>query len=204
MCFLFKKSQVMGIVFCLRLSDICTVSLINLNKKTIMQKVGIFYGSDTGNTEAVAKQIQKELGKGNADIFDVASTSLNSLENYENIIFGSSTWGIGDMQDDFEDFLSDKIEPANLRDKKIAIFGLGDQETYEDSFVDAIGQIYEVIEDKGCDIIGFVPTDGYEFDESRAEKKGMFVGLPIDEENQGDLTDDRVSDWVEDLKVKFN
>ena len=168
-----------------------------------MQNIGIFYGSSTGNTEAAAKQIQKELGADIVKTFDVANAKANDIEQFSNLIFGSSTWGIGDMQDDFEDFLSE-ITSANLEGKKVAIFGYGDQDTYADSFVDAIGQIYETLEGKGCEIIGMVSTDGYEYDESKAEENGHFVGLPLDEENQSDLTDERIKSWVEQLKNQFN
>src|SRR5690554_4709432 len=131
-----------------------------------MQKVGIFYGSDTGNTEAVAKQIQQELGADIATISDVANAKANDMEEFSNRRFGASTMGIGDLQYDFEDFLPE-IEAADLEGKIIAIFGLGDQYSYSDSFVDAIGDIYEKLEGKGCQIIGQVPTDGYDYDESR-------------------------------------
>ena len=166
-----------------------------------MKNIGIFYGSSTGNTEAAAQQIQQEFGD-IASVMDVSGASSADLEQYDNIILGASTWGIGEMQDDFDTFLSE-IDAANLAGKKIAIFGLGDQDTYIDSFVDAIGEIFERLQGKDCEVIGYVPTDGYEYDESRAEKDGSFVGLPLDEENQGNLSDDRIKSWVETLKKEF-
>jgi flavodoxin I len=168
-----------------------------------MQNVGIFYGSSTGNTEEAAKQIQQEIGADAAEVFNVANASTADLEKFDNLIFGCSTWGIGDMQDDFEDFLSE-ISNANLEGKKVAIFGYGDQDTYPDSFVDAIGEIYENIQGKGCEVIGKVATDDYDYDDSRAEIAGEFVGLPLDEENQSNMTDDRIEKWVQFLKGKFN
>lgn len=168
-----------------------------------MQKIGIFYGSSTGNTEAAAKQLQKALGADIAKIYDVATTDAREVEQFSNLIFGVSTWGIGDLQDDFEDFLPG-LKSANFEGKKIAIFGFGDQETYIDSFVDAIGEIYESILGKGCKIIGGISTAGYDFDESRAEVDGKFVGLPLDEENQSQLTDDRINAWVQELRKEFN
>ena len=167
-----------------------------------MQNIGIFYGSSTGNTEVAAKQIQQEFGEGIAKTFDVANAKANDIEQFSNLIFGSSTWGIGDMQDDFEDFLS-QIKKANLEGKKVAIFGFGDQETYADSYVDAIGEIYETLDGKGCQIVGKVSTEGYDYDESRAELDDQFVGLPLDEENQSNLTGKRIKHWVEQLKNEF-
>lgn len=167
-----------------------------------MKKIGIFYGSSTGNSEAAAQQMQKEFGADVASIYDVSSAKSVDIEKYSNIIFGCSTLEIGELEYDFEDFLPE-IESANLQGKKIAIFGLGDQESYPDSFVDSIGIIYEALEDKGCQFVGKVSTDGYNHDESRGEVNGQFLGLPLDEENQGDLTNERIKKWVEQLKREF-
>ncbi len=168
-----------------------------------MQSIGIFYGSTTGNTEAAAKMIQKEFGEDLAKVFDVADANSSDLEGFSNLVFGASTWGIGDMQDDFADFLSE-VSSANLEGKKVAIFGYGDQDAYEDSFVDAIGEIYETLDGKSCEVVGTVSTDGYRHVESRGEVDGKFVGLPLDEENQSNLSDERIKTWVAELKKQFN
>ena len=167
-----------------------------------MEKAGIFYGSDMGNTEAVAKQIQKELGADNAQVFNVSNAKASDIEKFSNLIFGASTQGIGDLQYDFEDFLSE-IKSANLEGKTVALFGLGDQYSYSDSFVDGIEKIYEALEGKGCKIVGQVATEGYEYDESRAEVDGEFLGLPLDEDNQSDLTSERIKNWIDKLKNEF-
>ncbi len=168
-----------------------------------MQNVGIFYGSDTGNTEDVAKLLQKEFGADKVQIFDVANAKAADMAQFTNLIFGSSTWGEGDMQEDFEDFIPE-IKSANMEGKKVAIFGCGDQEAYADSFVDAIGLIYEALDGKGCEVVGKVSTDSYEYDESQAEIDGQFVGLPLDEDNESNLTADRIKKWVAQLKKEFN
>jgi flavodoxin I len=168
-----------------------------------MQKVGIFYGSSTGNSEFAAKQIQKEFGATVATIYDVSEAKTSDVEQYSNLIFGCSTLEIGKLEYDFEDFMP-QLKAANLEGKKIAIFGLGDQESYPDSFVDSIGIVYEALQDKGCHVVGKVSTDGYNYDESRGEVDGQFMGLPLDEENQGDMTDERIKNWVEQLKNEFD
>ncbi len=165
-----------------------------------MEKIGIFYGSSSGNTESVANQIAAALGE--VEIFNVDGANKSDLEDCKNIILGASTWGVGDLQDDFDDFLSE-LGDADLAGKKVAIFGLGDQESYADSFVDGMGAIYEAIADKGCELVGKTSVDGYSFDESRAVVDGEFCGLVIDEDNQSDLTEERVNNWVEVLKSKF-
>ncbi|MFV0390510.1 MAG: flavodoxin [Paludibacteraceae bacterium] len=164
-----------------------------------MQKVGIFYGSSEGNTEGVAKKIQKELGVDNVQIFDVAKADASELDGFQNLMFGVSTLSIGELQDDFEDFFP-KLKSADLTGKTIALFGCGDQYSYPDSFMDAIGIVYLALKDKGCKLIGKTSTEGYDYDESVAEIDGEFVGLAIDEDNESNLTDERVKNWVEQIK----
>ncbi len=166
-----------------------------------MEKIGIFYGSSTGNAESVANKLQEALG--DVELFDVADASADDLNNFSNLILGTSTWGVGEMQDDFDAFMSE-LNDADLNGKKVALYGLGDQDGYSDTFVDAMGEVYEALEGKGCELVGEVSTDGYEFESSKAAKDGKFVGLPIDEDNQDDMTDDRIAAWVEVLKGAFN
>lgn len=165
-----------------------------------MKKAAIFYGSSTGNTESVAKQMAKLL---NADVFDVADNPVEELKNYDNLIFGTSTWGIGDLQDDWDSFLPE-LANTDLNGKVCAIFGLGDGASYADSFVDGIYTIYQVIENKGCKIVGFVDTAGYDYEASTADINGKFVGLPLDEDNESNMTDERIDKWVEQLKSEMN
>lgn len=165
-----------------------------------MAKIGIFYGSSTGNTEVIAEKIKALFGD-EADLYNIDSVGKKEIEGYDYLIFGTSTWGIGDMQDDWEDII-DTLEEVNFNKKKVALFGLGDQVNYADSFVDGMGAIYDAIYDR-VDIVGTWPLDGYVFNESAAQKNGKFIGLAIDKENQSDLTDERLKTWVNQLKKEF-
>ncbi len=167
-----------------------------------MANIGLFYGTTTGNAKEVAQLIQKEFGADAVFIKDISGVKAADVEGFDYLIFGASTTGEGDLQYDFEDFLPE-IPKLNLKGKKVAIFGLGDQDSYSDSFADAAGLIYEALQPTGATFVGQQSTDGYEYDESKAEVGGQFVGLIIDEENQGDLTSKRVKDWVEKLKAEF-
>ncbi len=167
-----------------------------------MKTIGIFYGSSSGNTESVAQQIQQALGADNTKLFDVAKASKDDLEQFDNLILGTSTWGFGDLQDDFDGFIK-QIEAADLSGKTVALFGCGDQESYSDTFVDGIGLIWQSLQGKSCNIIGQTSTEGYSHSNSQAEVDGSFVGLAIDENNQGDLTAERVKAWVETIKAEF-
>lgn len=163
-----------------------------------MSKIGIYYGSTTGNTQEVAEEIAKQLNVAKSDLHDVAKANAD-FSAYNTVLFGSSTLGFGDLQDDWEDYIS-KVKGADLSGKKVALFGCGDSSSYSDTFGDAVGKIYQTIKGKGCEILGSVSTEGYTFDESEAVVSGRFVGLLIDNDNESDMTEERISNWVEELK----
>jgi len=165
------------------------------------KKIGIFYGSSTGQTEIVAEKLHQLLGVEIADLINVDAATEKDLAKYPYLILGTPTWGIGEMQDDWEDF-AEILEKADLKAKKVALFGLGDQDTYPDSFADGVGMLYEKIKDKSM-IVGKWPTKGYEFHESEAVRDNSFVGLIIDQENQSAKTNERLEKWVEMLKKEF-
>ena len=165
-----------------------------------MAKIGIFYGSSTGNTEVVAEKLKHLFGD-EAELNSIDTAEKEDIEKYDFLIFGTSTWGIGDMQDDWEDF-ADILEEADLSKKKVALFGMGDQVNYAESFVDGMGAIYDLIYDR-VEIVGAWPTDNYTFNESAAVKNGKFVGLALDRENQHELTDPRLEEWVAKLRKDF-
>ncbi|MDE6802597.1 MAG: flavodoxin [Muribaculaceae bacterium] len=159
-----------------------------------MKKFGIFYGSSTGTTADIAEKIAKILGVGSADIHNVNATSPSAVGNYETLILGSSTWGSGDLQDDWYDFL-DGLKAVSLPEQKIAIFGLGD-ETMSDTFCNAVGKIYDAAKETGAKIVGAYDTEGYTFDHSDAVRDGQAVGLLLDEVNHPELTDRRLRGWL--------
>lgn len=166
-----------------------------------MAKIGIYYGSTSGNTQTLAEEIGKKLGVASSDIHDVSSANAD-FGTYDVLLFGSSTYGMGDLQDDWEDYI-DKVKNADLKGKKIALFGCGDSSSYADSFGDALGLIYKAIKNSGCQIIGKTSVEGYSYDSSEALIDGQFIGLLIDEDNESDMTDQRVALWIEDLKKEI-
>ena len=167
-----------------------------------MTNIGIFYGSTTGNTENVAGMIRDEFGEVNADIYNVDIVEKEDVQKYKYLVFGVSTWGVSDLQDDFEDFL-EILNEVDFSGKKVALFGLGDQSTYADSFIDAVGILYDGLKKMGVTIVGSVPKTGYSFTGSMAYIKGKLVGLGIDEEFESHLTEQRVKNWVKQLKKEF-
>lgn len=163
-----------------------------------MAKIGIYYGSTTGNTQDLAERLAKALDVASADVHDVSSASAD-FSAYDVVLFGGSTMGMGDFQDDWESYIDD-VKNADHNGKKVALFGCGDSSSYSDTFGDALGKIYEVIKNKGCEVIGRVSIEGYTFDSSEAVVDGQFVGLLIDEDNESNLTDQRVALWLEDIR----
>lgn len=164
-----------------------------------MKKTGIFYGSNSGTTESIAGRIAERLGIPQSDIHNVGNTSADTAAEYEVLILGSSTWGAGDLQDDWYDFLP-KLQKQSLNGKLVAIFGCGDSVSFGDTFCDAIGTIYNDLQSTGCTFIGRVNASEYSFDNSTAVIDGYFVGLPLDEMNEESLTDLRIANWIEQLK----
>jgi flavodoxin I len=160
-----------------------------------MASVGIFYGSDTGNTEHVAKLIQKELGKHLCDVQDIAKSTKEQIAEFDLLLFGIPTWYYGEAQCDWDDFFPE-LEEIDFTDKLVAIFGCGDQEDYAEYFLDALGMVRDIVEPKGAIVVGAWPTKGYEFEASKGLlDEDNFIGLGIDEDRQPELTEQRVKDW---------
>lgn len=168
-----------------------------------MAKIGLFYGTQTGNTQTVAELIQTALGGDRVvDIYDVATVDLSDFAPYACMIIGCPTWNIGDLQADWEG-IYDELDEIDFTGKKMAYFGVGDQVGYADNFQDAMGILEEKIASLGGTTVGHWPVDGYEHSASKAVKSGKFVGLAIDEDNQSDLTEQRIQTWVSQLKQEF-
>ena len=164
-----------------------------------MKKVGIFYGSTTGVTEEVAGKLAGKIS--GAEVSGI-SGNLDKLKDYDIIILGTSTWGFGDLQDDWMSEI-DNLGGIDLSGKKVAYFGTGDQAAFGDTFVDGIGLIHDQIKGTGAEVIGKTSMDGYDFGASKGIEDGNFLGLVIDEVNQPDLTDERVEKWVEEIAKAF-
>lgn len=159
---------------------------------------GIVFGTSMGNTEEAANLIAANLGID--EVLNIADVTAAELNKYDNLIIGTSTWGSGDLQDDWDAFDWDGL---NVQGKTVALFGMGDSSSYSDTYCDAMGIIYEKLSQKGANIVGAISSDGYEFDESKAVKDGKFVGLALDADNDSNKTEDRIKTWVEMIRPNF-
>ena len=146
----------------------------------------------------MAVRIYEKLGSPDVAIHDIAETNLSEMMNYRNLIMGIPTWGIGEMQSDWLPVLS-LLKNMDLTGKTVALFGLGDQESYPDTFGDAVGRLYDVLLETGCSITGTWNGPDYNFDRSKALREDGFVGLLLDEDNQADRTETRIKQWLKTL-----
>ena len=162
-----------------------------------MKKTVIIFGTSTGTCEDLAGRIGAKLGVDN--IINVTDLNDSVIADNDNLILGTSTWGASELQDDWYDGIK-VIQGANLSGKTVALFGCGDSESYPDTFVGGMAELYNAAKNAGANIIGAVSTDGYTFDESEAVVDGKFVGLALDEVNEDDKTDERINAWVEEIK----
>jgi flavodoxin I len=172
-----------------------------------MSKIGIFFGPVNGAVNRVADKIKNAIGEENVEMVPVKSATAADIEKFDKIIFGISTvgnetWHNTYSNNDWAKFLPE-VEKVNFEGKTLAIFGLGDHVTYSSTFVDHIGLLASKIKKNSGILVGQVDSDGYEFDESKALEDGKFLGLPIDEDFEPELTDVRVTNWVARIRPDF-
>ena len=159
----------------------------------------VIYGSSTGTCEAIAEKIASKLG---CEAMNVQDLTTEIVDANQNLILGTSTWGAGELQDDWYDGLN-IFQKADLNGKTIALFGCGDCESYGDTFVGGIGELYNGIKASGVNFIGSVETYGYTFDDSEAVIDGKFIGLPLDDINEDDKTDARIDAWIAQISPEL-
>ncbi|WP_072550646.1 flavodoxin FldA [Candidatus Fukatsuia symbiotica] len=177
-------------------------SAIQTNKVEAM--VGIFFGSDTGNTENIAKTIREQLSQEIAQVYDIAKSSKEDLEKFDILLLGIPTWYYGEAQCDWDDFFS-TLKEIDFSRKLVALFGCGDQEDYAEYFCDAMGTVRDIIESRGATIVGHWPVEGYYFEASKGLVDDKhFIGLAIDEDRQPELTEERVKTWVKQISEELN
>ncbi len=164
-----------------------------------MKKIAVFYGSTGGTTKGVVDEIEFDLR--DADIYDVKD-GIDSMKEYENLILAVPTYGVGELQEDWVNIF-EQFKSLDFNGKVVALVGVGNQKTFGESFVGALKILYDVLIEKGAEIIGFTSTDGYHFEECEAIIGDKFMGLVIDEANQDDETPDRIYDWLEEIKPLF-
>jgi flavodoxin I len=166
------------------------------------KKTAIVYSFHTQKSKKVAEKIIDAWGKSDIEVINAEELSKEVFEKYDRFILSVPTWFDGELPNYWDEFVPD-LEEMDLKNKKFAIFGLGDQKGYPENFCDAIGILAEIIEACGGEVVGHTSTEGYTFESSKAQRGNEFVGLPLDQENQARMTNGRVKNWVEQLKKEF-
>lgn len=161
-----------------------------------MKSTIVIYGSSTGTCQAIAEKIATRLG---IEAIDVASMDNTVIANHDNLILGTSTWGAGEMQDDWYEGVN-TLKSTGLSGKTVALFGCGDSESYCDTFCGGMKELKDAAVEAGASVLDGVSTDGYTFDDSEAVEDGKFVGLALDDINEDDKTDERINAWIEAIK----
>lgn len=167
-----------------------------------MSKNAIIYSFNTQKSKKVAEKVIEAFGKEDIEVVNAEELTKDAIEKYENFIVSAPTWFDGELPNYWDEFLPD-LEEMDLSKKTFAIFGLGNQKDYPENFCDAIGLLASILEECGAKIIGHTALEGYTFESSKAQRGNEFIGLPIDQENQARLTNDRVAKWVEKIKGEF-
>ncbi len=161
-----------------------------------MKSTVVIYGSSTGTCQNIAQNIAGKLGM---EAIDVTALTNDVVKANDNLILGTSTWGAGDMQDDWYDGIK-VLKSAGLQGKMVAIFGCGDSESYSDTFCGGMRELYNAAQKAGATIIGSVDASDYTYDDSEAVVDGHFVGLALDDVNEEDKTENRIEAWIAAIK----
>ena len=168
----------------------------------IMKKIGLFYAAKAEKTSWVAERIQKEFGESHIKVVPIEQAWQNDFAAYDCFIVGASTWFDGELPTYWDELLPE-LRTMDLKGKKVAIFGLGDQVRYPENFADGIGLLAEVFEEDGAALVGFTSSEGYTFERSRALRGNLCCGLVIDLDNQSDQAKKKIKDWCEQVKKEF-
>lgn len=161
-----------------------------------MKPTVVIYGSSTGTCQSIAESIASKLG---VSAIDVASLDEATITNNDNLILGTSTWGAGELQDDWYDGIK-VLKGVGLNGKTVALFGCGDSESYPDTFCGGMKELYDAAKEAGANVLEGVSTEGYTFDDSDAVVDGKFVGLALDDVNEDDKTEERIDAWLKAIK----
>jgi flavodoxin I len=167
-----------------------------------MEKILIIYSFNTVKTAKIAEKIKEAFESDDVELVNAEEITSEKFLEYNNLILGVPTWFDGELPNYWDEFVPD-LEELDLKEKNIAIFGLGDQKKYGENFVDGIGLMAEILEGCGAKLVGYTSTEGYTFESSKALVGDKFKGLAIDYENQGSKNKERIASWVEILRKEF-
>ncbi len=171
-----------------------------IDKESAGEKaIGLFYAPSGGSVHKVAKRIKQKIKDRKVDMLYIRDVKPKDFLNYRNIILVSSTSGKdawnNDETDEWAAFMPG-LQKLRLDGRRIALVGLGNSVLYPNNFVDGLSNFADLIEEKGGILIGKTETDGYTYTLSRSIQDNLFMGLPLDEDNEANQTDARIEKWL--------
>ena len=169
-----------------------------------MKKIGLFWGSTSGNTEIAVEFMEEYLQDEGFDVesYNIAEIDVDKISEFDNIIISCPTWNIGELQDDWDSIFLN-YEKLDFSGKVGAFFGCGDQVGYPDNFIDAVGMLAKPFMENGGKLIGRCGTDDYDFRDSIALDNGELLGLGLDYDNEEDECEGQMIMWLEDIMEHF-
>jgi flavodoxin I len=167
-----------------------------------MKKIGLFYSFNSNKTAKIAERILEEFKGSPIETVNAETLTEDQFLSFDNLILGVPTWFDGELPNYWDEF-GPALEDMNLKNKKVALYGLGDQHGYPENFLDAVGIMAQILESRGAKIVGYTSTEGYTFEGSKAVRNNKFLGLAIDFETQASKNKERVKDWVKLLQKEF-
>ena len=172
-----------------------------------MAKMGIFVGTAGGTSMKVADALVEEFGIDEDDVINMED-DFDDVEDqmmeYDVLFIGSSTWGQGDVHFSWVDpVLEIEDEEFDFSGKTVAFFGAGDCKKHGEHFCSALGKLHKTFTNAGAKAIGFIPADGYDYEYSLAQIGNELCGCAIDEHNESEKTEERISTWISALKAEL-
>ncbi len=167
-----------------------------------MSKIGLFYSFNSHKTKKIGEMIAEMLGEGATESVNAETVDGEQFLKYDRLILGVPTWFDGELPNYWDEFVP-ALEELDLTGKKIAIYGLADQVGYPENFGDAVGLMARLLRSLGAVIVGETSPEGYNYESSKALENGRFLGLILDQENQGRLTEERLRSWLENIKASM-
>ena len=167
-----------------------------------MSKIAIIFSFNSRKTGKIAEKIKEAFNEELA-LVNAEELTEEIFTSFDRIIMGVPTWFDGELPNYWDEFVP-ALENLDLKGKRIALYGLGDQKGYPENFLDGVGIMAGILEGRGASLVGFTSAEGYEFESSRALRGDRFAGLAIDYENQGSMNKERVANWVSQLKKEFS
>ncbi len=166
-----------------------------------MKKIGIFYATATKTTLGIVDEIEFLLRDDEYQTFNVKD-GVEQIKDFENLILVSPTYQVGELHPHWMKKL-DELEKMDFSGKVVGLVGLGNQFAFGESFCGGLKFLYNIVKEKGGKIVGLTDMDGYHFEETDIIVNGKFMGLPLDETNQANLTPERLSKFITEIKKDF-